>query len=334
MPSRKPLVGCFAVLMLVAGCGTKPASGEFNKLTEDFVYLNLALSPAGATQSGYHTHNGIVLDELLDDYGPAGIAASRHFLTGMQSRIALLDEASLSKEEAADLEIMRNNIGISLLELDSIQNYKHNPTVYVELAGNALFECYMLDYAPIEKRFGHIIKRMQRLPVLFAQAKTNLVDAPEVWNRVAQEENQGNIDLIDKTLRQAAPAALKEEYARAAEPAIAALRDFSTFLKDTLSKRTSDWRLGKDKYARKFQYVLTTGKTPEQLLAEAEAELMTTRDAMAKLAAPRPCGGPWMRSLNSMPRRIPILRKPTRRWNKPRYSCAIRTCSRCPRAAI
>ncbi len=287
MPSRKPLVGCFAVLMLVAGCGTKPASGEFNKLTEDFVYLNLALSPAGATQSGYHTHNGIVLDELLDDYGPAGIAASRHFLTGMQSRIALLDEASLSKEEAADLEIMRNNIGISLLELDSIQNYKHNPTVYVELAGNALFECYMLDYAPIEKRFGHIIKRMQRLPVLFAQAKTNLVDAPEVWNRVAQEENQGNIDLIDKTLRQAAPAALKEEYARAAEPAIAALRDFSTFLKDTLSKRTSDWRLGKDKYARKFQYVLTTGKTPEQLLAEAEAELMTTRDAMAKLAAPK-----------------------------------------------
>ncbi len=287
MPSRKPLVGCFAVLMLVAGCGTKPASGEFNKLTEDFVYLNLALSPAGATQSGYHTHNGIVLDELLDDYGPAGIAASRHFLTGMQSRIALLDEASLSKEEAADLEIMRNNIGISLLELDSIQNYKHNPTVYVELAGNALFECYMLDYAPIEKRFGHIIKRMQRLPVLFAQAKTNLVDAPEVWNRVAQEENQGNIDLIDKTLRQAAPAALKEEYARAAEPAIAALRDFSTFLKDTLSKKTSDWRLGKDKYARKFQYVLTTGKTPEQLLAEAEAELMTTRDAMAKLAAPK-----------------------------------------------
>lgn len=287
MPSKKPLAGCIAALILVAGCGTKPADSEFNKLTEDFVYLNLALSPVSATQSGYHTYNGIVLDELVDDYGLAGIAASRHFLSDMQSRIALLDEASLSKEETADLEIMRNNIGISLLELDSIQNYKHNPTVYVELAGNALFQCYMLDYAPIEKRFGHIIKRMQRLPVLFTQAKTNLVDAPEVWNRVAQEENQGNIDLIDKTLRQAVPAALKEEYARAAEPAIAALRDFNVFLKNTLSKKTSDWRLGKDRYARKFQYVLTTGKAPEQLLAEAEAELETTRDAMAKLAAPK-----------------------------------------------
>ncbi|MSV35417.1 MAG: DUF885 domain-containing protein [Bryobacterales bacterium] len=287
MPSKKILLSCATTLLLLAGCGTKSASREFNKLTEDFVYGNLALSPASATQAGYHTHNSIALEELLDDYGPAGIAASRQFLSGIQSRIALLDEAALSKEEAADLEIIRNSIGVSQLELESIQNYKHNPTVYVELAGNALFECYMLDYAPIEKRFGHIIKRMERLPMLLAQAKANLVDAPEVWNRVAREENQGNIGLIDKTLRQAAPAALKEDYARAAESAIAALRDFNTFLKETLSKKTSDWRLGQEKYAKKFQYVLTTGKTPEQLLAEAEGELKTTRDAMAKLAAPK-----------------------------------------------
>ena len=234
MPSQKTLLSCFAAFLVLAGCGTKPTSSAFNKLTEDFVYLNLALSPVAATQAGYHAYNGIVLDGLLDDYGPAGIAASQQFLAGMQSRMALLDEASLTKEEAADLEIMRNSIGISLLELASVQNYKHNPTVYVELAGNALFECYMLDYAPIETRFGHIIKRMERLPVLLAQAKKNLVDAPEVWNRVAREENQGNIDLIDKTLRDAAPAALKDAYARAAEPAIAALRDFNTFLKESV----------------------------------------------------------------------------------------------------
>src|SRR6185295_15455246 len=187
------------------------------------------------------------------------------------------------KEEAADLEIIRNSIGLSQLELESIQNYKHNPTLYVELAGNALFECYMLEYAPLEKRFGHIIQRMEKLPALFDQAKANLTDAPEVWNRVAQEENQGNIDLIDKTLRAAAPAAQKADFARAADQAIAALRGFDAFLKGTLAKNISDWRLGKEKYARKFQYVLTTGKTPEQLLAEAEAELKIVRAEMAKL---------------------------------------------------
>jgi uncharacterized protein (DUF885 family) len=262
-------------------------TSDFPKLTEDFVYGNLALSPISATQAGYHTHQGIALDDMLDDMGPSGIEAQRSFLTGLQSRIAALDPKSLDKEQAADLEIMKSNLALNMLELDSIQNYKHNPTVYVEAAGNALFAPYVLNYAPLEKRFEQIIKRLERMAGLFEQAKANLVDAPEVWNRVAQEENQGNVDLIDKTLRGAVPQAQRAGFEGAADKAIAALRDFNAFLKDTLSKKTSDWRLGKEKYARKFEYVLATGKTPEQLLAEAEAELKKDREEMARLAAPK-----------------------------------------------
>ena len=51
--------------------------------------------------------------------------------------------------------------------------------------------------------------------------------------------------------------------------------------------KTSDWRLGKEKYAQKFKYVIANGKTPEELLAAAEADLKSTREAMAKLAAPQ-----------------------------------------------
>ena len=82
------------------------------------------------------------------------------------------------------------------------------------------------------------------------------MDAPEVWTRVAREENQGNVELIDKALRAAAPEAQKADYGRAAEKALAAVRDFDAFLAGTLSKKISDWRLGKEKYARKFEYVL------------------------------------------------------------------------------
>jgi uncharacterized protein (DUF885 family) len=276
-------------LLLLSSCSTPHVSPSetFNQLTADFVYGSLALSPVSATQNGYHTHQGVPLDGALDDVSASAIAAQRQFLTGIESRVVALDAKSLDKEQAADLEIIRNNIGLSLLEIDSIQNFKHNPTVYVELAGSALFGPYVLNYAPKEKRFEHIIKRLEKMPVLFDQAKANLVDSPEVWNRVAQEENQGNIDLIDRTLREATPEAQKADYAKAADQAIAALRGFNAFLKDTLAKKTSDWRLGKEKYARKFEYALTTGKTPEQLLSEAEAELKTTRAEMAKLAAPK-----------------------------------------------
>ncbi len=64
------------------------------------------------------------------------------------------------------------------------------------------------------------------------------------------------------------------------------MRGFTKFLKDDLSKKTSDWRLGKEKYDQKFAYTLVSGKKPEQVLAEAEAALKDVRDQMAKLAAP------------------------------------------------
>ena len=285
---RSTLPCSVAALLLLTGCSsrTNPAA-DFEKLTQDFIYGALALSPVSATGNGYHVHNGVPLDELVDDYSAGGLDQQRNFYKDFQMRIAALDASKLDREQRVDLDILRNNIELGLLELDTIQSYKHNPTIYVELAGNALFTPYMLNYAPLEKRFDHITRRLERLPALFDQAKAALVDAPEVWNRVAQEENDGNIGLIDKTLRDAAPESKKAAYGQAAGKALAAVRDFNSFLKGNLSARTSDWRLGKERYARKFALVLASGRAPEDLLAAAEADLKAVRAQMVTLAAPK-----------------------------------------------
>ncbi|HEY2382654.1 MAG TPA: DUF885 domain-containing protein [Terriglobia bacterium] len=287
----------FILVLLSAGCGSPktetpagspaPAGQDFEKLTDDLLYGSLALSPVSATQTGYHVHNGVQLDEMIDDFSPAGMDAQRKFYQDFQTRVNGWNAGSLDKEQQADLEIMKNDLNLYLLDLTTIQSYKHNPTIYVELAGNALFEPSVLNYAPLDMRFGQIIKRLEKFPTLFAQAKANLVDSPEIWNKVAREENDGNMDLIDKELRSKVPDPQKADYERAATAALAALKDFTTFLEKDLSKKTSDWRLGKENYARKFEYTLVTGKAPEQLLAEAEADLQTTRQEMEKLAAPK-----------------------------------------------
>ncbi len=264
-----------------------PVPQDSEKLTQDFIYGTLALSPVSATQAGYHQHEGKMLDDLLDDYSATGLEKQRGFCKGIQDRANAMDPAKLDKEQKADLDIIKSNTGLCLLELNTIQSFKHNPTVYVELVGSALFPPYMLNYAPIEQRFDHITHRLEKLPALYEQAKANLTDAPEVWNRVAREENDGNIALIDKTLRDAVPTAQKAAYTTAAAKALVAVRDFNAFLKDKLSAKTSDWRLGQDNYAKKFDLVLASGRTPEQLLAAAEDALKTVRAEMAKLAAPQ-----------------------------------------------
>ena len=278
-----------SILGLAIGAQALAATPEAraDALVDDFVYGSLALAPATATFAGYHVHKGVRLDNHWDDYSKAGVARMRSFNLGLSQRLDSLQGAAIDAERQADLDIVRDSVGLNLLEFDRIQNYRHNPTFYVELIGNGLYNLYVLNSAPEAQRFGYIIGRLQRLPLLVTQARANLIDAPEVWNRVAREENDGNIELIDKTLRAATPAALRAAYSAAAAPALKSLRDFNSYLATTLSKKTSDWRLGAENYRQKCGFYLHTGKSPAELLAVAEHDLAATRAEMAKVAAPR-----------------------------------------------
>jgi uncharacterized protein (DUF885 family) len=259
---------------------------DFESVRSDFVYGSLALSPVSATQQGLHTWKQLPLDEMIDDYSQAGIHGQHLFWEKFRDRLSKIDPSTLSPEDRADYQTIGDQISLALLELDTIQDWRHNPTQYVELAGNALFEPYVLEYAPKETRYKQIIARLGKLPNLMEQAKANLISSPEAWTRVAQQENEGNIGLIEGQLKTDVPAALKGDYDKAAKPAVDALRAFNTWLKTDLATRLSDWRLGKTNYDLKFKYTLEVDKTPSQVLQEAEAELKATQDKMAKLAAP------------------------------------------------
>jgi uncharacterized protein (DUF885 family) len=271
----------------VAPARAAPADLQFREVVDDFVFGSLALSPVTASTVGYHRHHGEMLEDKLDDFSAAGIKAQIKLQSDIEERIEKLDAKALNPEQLADIEVMHDAISATRLDVEEVQSYRHNPTIYVELVGNALYTPYVLHYAAAEERFKHIIQRLSRIPELVRQAEQNLSDSPEIWNKVAREENTGNIDLIEGVLRSSCPKALAHEYALAAEPALIALKAFNEFLEGTLAKKTSDWRLGKVYYAKKFSYVLATGKTPDALLKEAETDLSKTRDEMVQLAAPK-----------------------------------------------
>jgi uncharacterized protein (DUF885 family) len=271
--------------LCLAGCsGTKP--GEFSALVEEFVHGSLALAPASATAAGYHRHGGIWLDGELDDWSEAGVERQRRFYRDINVRLDRVETAKLAPEEQADHAVMKDQVALALAELDLIQEWRHKPTFYVELAGNALFNPLVLEYAPKAERYQAIIARLEKLPAFLEQARRNLADSPEIWIRVAREENEGNIGLIDGPLREGAPADLRPRYDQAAAAAMAALRAFNEFLSRDLAQRPADWRLGREKYARKFRHALATDRSPDELLAAAEAELKAVRKQMWDLALP------------------------------------------------
>jgi uncharacterized protein (DUF885 family) len=279
------------------GARAAAASQKFAALSDEFIKGSLVLAPATASSAGYHTYidpktgKTIALDAELDDMSLQSMATQRAFYAHWRERFRTeTPPASLDPQDAAEWQLIDDQIGLSLLEFDKIQNYRHNPTVPVELIGNALFLPLTQNYAPHDVRIGHVLSRVQQVPRLLDQVKAYLSEADPIFVKTAISENDGNIDLIQTTIAQEIPAGspLKTEYDGVAPPAIAALQSFSKWLADDLGKQPSPrtWRLGKELYAEKFRLVMETDITPEQLLSDAQAELKAVRAEMLQLALP------------------------------------------------
>jgi uncharacterized protein (DUF885 family) len=272
-------------------------SQKFAELSDQFMKESLALSPTTASSVGYHKHvdaktgKTVWLDAHLDDLSLEGVAEQRAFYHQWRERFRKeTPRPTLNPQDAADWQLIDDQIGLNLLEFDKIQNYRHNATVPVELIGNGLFLPLTQEYAPKEVRLGHVLSRVGEIPRLLNQVKQYMSDVDAVFVQTAIEENGSNIDMIENTIAQEIPpgSPLKARYDQAAPPAIGALKDFSKWLQEDLGKRPSrlTWRLGKEFYDQKFKLVMETDLKPEQLLADAAGELKAVRAEMLQLALP------------------------------------------------
>ncbi len=271
------------------------SNSKFADLTQEFIYNSLALSPSAASQAGYHKHKDsktgkiVELDAELDDVGPQAISEQARFYRDWQARFrSEFSPDSLGLEDATDYRMIQDQINLNLLELERIQSYKHNPTVYVELLGSALFQPLTDEYAPKETRLGHILSRISQVPRFLQQAKQELVDSDPIYVKVAVEENAGNVNLINDTIAREVPPDMRAGFDKAAQPAVESLKNFSKWLESDLGKRkpSRTWRLGKEFYDQKFPLVMETAVTPEQVLKDAEEQLIAVRAEMLDLALP------------------------------------------------
>ncbi len=294
----------FRILACVLACSAGLAaqskayiSSHFAKMSEGFIHETLALSPSNASQAGYHKHldvktgKTLELDAMLDDISPEGMAKARTVYSQWRERFhknIKLD--SLNPEDAADWHLIDDQINLTLLEFDRIQNYRHNPTFSVELLGGALFQPLTDDYAPQDVRLRHVLSRISQIPHFIDEAKQDLQDSDPLYVKVAVEENDGNVDLIQSMVggQVSANPALKAEFDRVAPAAIDSLKAFSKWMQDDLSKRKTDrtWRLGKEFYDAKFHLIMETAVTPEEVLQDAETQFKETRAEMLEVALP------------------------------------------------
>ena len=272
--------------MTLVSCSSADKT-PFSQIVNEFVTSSLSFSPIVASAAGYHQHQGQPLDSQVDDLSAQTMDRQRTFYRDFEKRLqARAGAGNLNAQERADIGLMRGVIAQNLVELDRVQRYRHDPTLYTDLFGSAVFSPLVLEYAPIETRYQHIITRMKQLPSLLGQAKQNLADAPDIMRETAIRANDSNRDLIVVTLREKAPPGAVRQLEAVTPDVLRAIDGFDQFLRDDLSKRRSDWRLGAEKYRTQFGAMLGIDTPPDTLLNDAQAELERVRQEMATLAAP------------------------------------------------
>ena len=262
-----------------------PAS-DFGRLVDEYFEALLAFSPTTATAQGLHAH-----DDALEDLSGARIAARIGEVRGFVARLEALPAAGLTPDEAVDRAFLASQARAELFDLATVESWRRNPMSYARLPGEAVDSLMKRAFAPAPQRLRSVIARLGLVPTLYAAARANLENPAPEHTELAMRMAKGSIGFFESATRTWArsattDAALLAQFERANDAALAATRDFASWLEKDLKPRSHGvFALGKERY-RELLRLQEMVETPlPELLAKGEAHLAQDRAAFIATAA-------------------------------------------------
>jgi uncharacterized protein (DUF885 family) len=295
--TRATIFICAAAMVGLAGCVAAPPPAPasppgptatdmtFDTISKRYLDEMVAQTPVNATSLGDHR-----FDDQLDDVSTASYdrrAALAHELLG---QVQVLDSAELSRANRVDARLLANELEYQIWRIEQLQEWRWNPLVYTEVAGNSIYLLLSRDFAPLPDRLRSVSARLAELPRFLAQVRESLVPArvPRIHAETAIKQNSGVLTLIDQlvvpqlgVLPDADQAVLRTSIAHART----AIAQHQIWLeKKLLPAAKGDFRLGATLYDAKLQFALDSPLTRAQIRARAQSELVRTRGEMYDIA--------------------------------------------------
>jgi len=262
-----------------------PQDEEFQKLAAAYIDQELAASPEQATELGDHR-----FDAELSDYSKEKRAQLLAAAKQLRDKLAgFSDLEQLSGPNKIDIRILRDAVDNEIFELEEMREADWNPLVYMQSLANGLYVLVARDFDTPEKRIPNLRKRMEAIPRVIAQAKSNLQHPPRVHTETAIEQTQGAISLVREGLGPLLDQMpqMKKEIAPVQDKTAKALEDYKTWLqKDLLPRSDGDFRIGADKFRKKLRFALASELSMEDILKRAQDDLAQTQSLIYETALP------------------------------------------------
>lgn len=303
MKIKSSTIGFFTTLAVAlaagfAGCVTTPppapaapprapteSDTTFETISQLYLDQMVALTPVNATALGDHR-----FDDQLDDVSVAGYDRRAALAHELLMQVQALDPAELSRANQVDARLLTSELQYQIWRIEKLAEWRWNPLVYTEIAGNSVYLLMARDFAPLPDRLRKVGARLAELPRFLERVRQSLVPArvPRIHAETAIKQNTGVISLIDElvvpqlnALPDADQASLKTAITRARS----AVNQHQLWLeKKLLPEAHGDFRLGAALYDTKLRFALDSPMSREEIRSRAQSELARTRTEMYNIA--------------------------------------------------
>jgi uncharacterized protein (DUF885 family) len=292
--SSASVVGCLLSAICASGCGSPPSrppepvapagDSEFNAVAHEYLEDYYRRQPTQATYLGIHKY-----DERLEDYSSSAVADEIASARRFRDRVAAIDPKTLSAVNQLDREQLRHALDSRLLTLEVVRPWAKDPDSYSSGLTHTAYIMIKRNFAPADQRLRQLIAREKAMPAALAEARKNIDNPPRVYTDIAIEQIDGNRGFFETAVASAFPGvtdkALVADFKAANAAVVTAFRDYKTWLREDLLKRSNgSFALGEDAYRRKLAADEMIDVPLDDLLAMAERDLRKNQAAFAATA--------------------------------------------------
>lgn len=261
--------------LVVCGCGSKPVPPQVSGFVDSYFDAAFSWSPSSGTAVGFHQY-----DKQMEDRSAAAYAKRIALLKEQLKQVEALEAAKPGEQEQIDLTVIQNSIQADLLELETVQGWRHNPMEYVVTPGGAVDVLMKRDFAPAKERLGSVTARLAAVPALIAAMKANVSNPPKEFTDLAIRVAAGSVGFLEKEVAQWAKAAAGgdaqawSEFETADAKAVAAMKDAAAWLKsDLLPRSKGAYAIGAENFGKKLLYEEMVDLPLERVLAVGQTNL-------------------------------------------------------------
>ena len=268
----------FASIPAVAA---NPEDEKLDRFYRSFLDEYAKTHPVEASRLGDYRYA-----DRMNDLSPKARAADMVNTRQILARLAKeIDKAKLSRSGQIDFEILKHDFEYTIWLAENSKPFEEDPRVWNEYISDSVFLLLAQTTLEKEKAVRVAAGRMEFIPRIVADAKASLKNPFKTHLETAIKQNRGAIAFYEKSIYTIAGETPQVSVlAKPAKAAIEALREHQKFLESLLPEAKGEWRIGKEKFAKKFELEIDAGISADELLKEAEKEADRVRNDMYVIA--------------------------------------------------